>query len=353
MTVMDDDVAKTWADARNKIDRLRDGALVKIEALGKSDDLEKTRIEFLGKKSYIMGLIKLLGRLSAEERPEAGAKLNAIRTEIEVAIETKKKWLQHVEQDQILQNENFDISLPSRLLGKGHFHPVAEVMDDLIEIFVELGFMVEEGPEVETDEFNFKMLNFPDDHPARDMQDTFYIGNGTRLMRTHTSPVQIHAMKKYQPPMSVIAPGRVYRCDSDVTHSPVFHQLEGFYIDKNVNFGHLKGTLELFVRHLYGDGVEVRFRPSFFPFTEPSAEIDISCVLCHGGGCRVCKETGWLEILGAGMIDPNVLSVMDINPEKWTGFAFGLGIERIAMLKYGIDDIRLLYENNIGFLQQF
>jgi phenylalanyl-tRNA synthetase alpha chain len=223
----------------------------------------------------------------------------------------------------------------------------------LVDIFVSLGFSVEEGPEVETDEQNFKKLNFPDDHPARDMQDTFYVQNQNFLLRTHTSPVQVHAMEKTAPPLSIIAPGRVFRCDSDITHSPVFHQLEGFHVDVGVSMADLKGILELFVHRLYGKNTKIRLRPSFFPFTEPSAEMDISCPFCSGRGCRICKQTGWIEILGAGMIDPNVLIAVDIDPEKYSGFAFGIGIERVAMIRYGIYDIRLLFENAPRFLEQF
>lgn len=337
----------------SELESVKSEALARIAAASSVEEVESARVALLGKKGELTGRMKSLGALPKEERPAAGAALNVVKEAVAGAIDEKLGSIRAAELARKLEGEAFDITLPGKPVGMGHFHPIGSVMDDLIEIFTGLGFMVEEGPEVETDEFNFQRLNFPADHPARDMQDTFYVQNGARLLRTHTSPVQIHAMLRHGPPMAVIAPGRVYRCDSDVTHSPVFNQLEGFLVDKNVNFGHLKGTLELFVHRLYGEDTRVRFRPSFFPFTEPSAEMDISCVLCGGDGCRLCKGTGWIEILGAGMIDPNVLKAVDLDPEEWSGFAFGMGIERIAMLKYGIDDIRLLFENDPRFLRQF
>ena len=338
---------------KNKLFKLKEEAEGEAASATSLDEIEKLRVHYLGKKGAITSLIKELSQLPPEERPEAGAAVNAAKNEVEKALTTKREAITEKELTEKLGKEPFDISLPGKAFGGGSLHPVMMVMEELIDIFTGLGFVVEEGPEVETDEFNFKKLNFPDDHPARDMQDTFYVQDGKRLLRTHTSPVQIHAMLKRNPPLSVIAPGRVYRCDSDVTHSPVFHQLEGFHVDRSVTMGQLKGTLELFIHRLYGRSAEIRLRPSFFPFTEPSAEIDVSCVICGGKGCRICKGTGWLEILGAGMIDPNVLCSVGVDPEKWTGFAFGVGIERIAMLKYGIDDIRLLYENDSRFLKQF
>ncbi len=341
------------SDLRNELDKLKAISLAVIKEAGSTAELEKARVELLGRKSELALRMKGLGKLPADKRPEAGAELNAVREAVTSALDDKLSAIREKELNEKLENELFDITLPGRETGMGHGHPVVSVMDELIGIFTGLGFQVVEGPEVETDEYNFKMLNFPDDHPARDMQDTFYVQNGARLLRTHTSPVQIHAMQNIKPPFAVIAPGRVFRLDSDVTHSPVFNQLEGFYVDRDVNFGHLKGTLELFVHRLYGEDTKLRFRPSFFPFTEPSAELDISCVLCGAKGCRLCKGTGWMEILGAGMIDPNVFTSVGLNPEEWTGFAFGFGIERIAMLKYGIDDIRLLYENDPRFLRQF
>jgi phenylalanyl-tRNA synthetase alpha chain len=335
------------------LDSKKAGFLARILAADSLAAIEQVRVELLGKKSEIIGLAKSLGALPAAERPAAGKAINGLRIAVETALEEKTASLRDAELYGKLETETFDVTLPGRPVGMGSFHPIAMVMEELIDIFTQLGYMVEEGPEIETDDRNFKALNFPDDHPARDMQDTFWVQNGARLLRTHTSPVQVQAMAKYKPPFAVIAPGRVFRCDSDVTHSPVFHQIEGFHVDKGINFGHLKGTLELFVHRLYGADTSIRLRPSFFPFTEPSAEVDISCVFCAGKGCRVCKGTGWLEILGAGMIDPNVLSAGGIDPEVWTGFAFGAGIERIAMLKYGVDDIRLFFENDPRFLGQF
>ena len=335
------------------LEKLKAAFLARIASADSLPELEQARVELLGKKSEITGLLKGLGKLSPQERPEAGKVINDLRMAVESALEEKTTSISRRETLAKLEKETFDITLPGRPAGKGAFHPIGLVMEELLDIFTGLGYMVEEGPEIETEERNFGKLNFPDDHPARDMQDTFWVQNGARLLRTHTSPVQVHAMEKYKPPFAVIAPGRVFRCDSDVTHSPVFHQLEGFHVDKGINFGHLKGSLELFIHRLYGMDTKVRFRPSFFPFTEPSAEMDISCVMCGGKGCRLCKGTGWMEILGAGMIDPNVLEAGGIDSEEWTGFAFGFGIERIAMLKYGIDDIRLLFENDPRFLGQF
>ncbi|MGK7346001.1 MAG: phenylalanine--tRNA ligase subunit alpha [Candidatus Nitrospinota bacterium M3_3B_026] len=336
-----------------ELEKLKEESLSKVAAASSADELESLRVGLLGKKGLITARMKGLREVPPEKRPEAGAALNRVKSAVEEAISEKLEAIRREEMTRRLETEIFDITLPGKPAGLGSFHPVGAVMDELIEIFLGLGFMVEEGPEVETDENNFAKLNFPEEHPARDMQDTFYVQGGARLLRTHTSPVQIHAMEKHEPPLSVIAPGRVFRCDSDITHSPVFHQVEGFHIDRDVTFAHLKGTLELFVHRLYGRETKVRFRPSFFPFTEPSAEIDVSCQICAGSGCRVCKGTGWLEILGAGMIDPNVFKAVGYDPEEWTGFAFGCGIERIAMLKYGIDDIRLLYENDARFLSQF
>ena len=340
-------------NAHEELEKLQAEFFESIESADTLQKLESVRVALLGKKSALTARMKGLSKLPADQRPTVGKALNSLRVAVEKELGEKISRFHKKEQTEALENERFDITLPSRSVGMGHYHPIGLVNEELIEIFTGLGFRVEEGPEVESDKYNFKMLNFPDDHPARDMQDTFYVQNGARLLRTHTSPVQIHAMLKHKPPLSVIAPGRVYRCDSDVTHSPVFHQIEGFHVAKDVTFGHLKGTLELFVHRLYGADTKLRFRPSYFPFTEPSAEIDVSCVLCNGKGCRVCKGTGWLEILGAGMIDPNVLTAVGIDPEQWSGFAFGCGIERIAMLKYGIDDIRLLFENDIRFLNQF
>ena len=335
------------------VQALTQEGLRQARAADSAEAVERVRVALLGRKSALSARMKGLGALSAADKPLAGAILNDARKALEDAIAAREAELRSMAMGHALRSEIFDMTLPGRPMGQGRHHPIGMVLDELIEIFTGLGFAVEEGPEIETDAYNFQMLNFPDEHPARDMQDTFYVHNGARLLRTHTSPVQIHAMLRRTPPLSVIAPGRVFRCDSDVTHSPVFHHVEGFHVDRNVNFGHLKGALELFVHRLYGPKAKIRLRPSFFPFTEPSAEVDVSCMLCGGRGCRVCKNSGWLEILGAGMIDPNVFTSVNLDPEQWTGFAFGCGIERIAMLKYGIDDIRLLYENDPRFLERF
>ncbi len=335
------------------LEELESIALAGISGADDLPALEALRLRYVGKKGELTSMMKSLGKLPAQERPKAGAALNVVKKAVEAAITERESILKREELNKKLNDEEFDISLPGRRRTPGHQHPLGIVNRELIDIFVSLGFSVEEGPEVETDEQNFRKLNFPDDHPARDMQDTFYVQNQNFLLRTHTSPVQVHAMEKTSPPLSIIAPGRVFRCDSDITHSPVFHQLEGFHVDTGVTMADLKGILELFVHRLYGKDTKIRLRPSFFPFTEPSAEMDISCPFCGGAGCRICKQTGWIEILGAGMIDPNVLIAVDIDPEKYSGFAFGIGIERVAMIRYGIYDIRLLFENDPRFLEQF
>ena len=316
-------------------------------------ELEDLRVKYLGKKGIVTLLSRGMGGLSKEEKPEAGKLLNEVRGGVERLLQAAKQKIKDERIKREVESEFFDVTLPGAEPDFGVRHPLSAVMDEVVDIFIGIGFQIEEGPEAETEYYNFEALNFPADHPARDMQDTFYLEGFDLVLRTHTSPVQVHAMEKHAPPLSVIAPGKVYRCDSDVTHSPMFHQLEGFTVDKNISMADLKGTLELFIHRLYGPKTKTRFRPSFFPFTEPSAEVDVSCVICKGKGCRICKQTGWLEILGAGMIHPNVLKSVNIDPEKWGGFAFGMGIERIAMLKYGISDIRLLFENDLRFLKQF
>ena len=329
---------------------------VKLDTLDKPADereLNDLRVKYLGKKGEVTLLSQKMRDLSNSEKPEAGKLLSDIRNHLETFI---SKNAQRIKQEKIqreIKSEFFDVTLPGVEVPFGTRHPISAVMEEIIDIFVSLGFQVEEGPELESDYYNFEALNFPPEHPARDMQDTFHVEGYDLLLRTHTSPVQIRSMEKYPPPLAVIAPGKVYRCDADVTHSPMFHQIEGFAIDENITFGDLKGTLNTFIHRLYGPNTKTRFRPSFFPFTEPSAEMDVSCVICGGKGCRVCKQTGWLEILGCGMIHPNVLRMAKIDPEKWPGFAFGMGLERVAMLKHGIADIRLLFENDIRFLRQF
>lgn len=314
--------------------------------------LQDVRVRFLGKKGELTAIMKGMGGLSSEERPVVGAVANRVKDELSETFEQRLAVLKQHAIAQKLANEKIDVSLPGRRSLVGSKHPVTLVTEELIEIFSSLGFCVAEGPEVEQDFYNFEALNIPKDHPARDMQDTFYI-NDEVVLRTHTSPVQIRSMIKQKPPVRVIAPGTVYRRDSDITHSPMFHQIEGFMVDENITFGDLKGVLTTFIQECFGKSVGVRFRPSFFPFTEPSAEVDIQCVICGGKGCRVCKNSGWLEILGSGMIDPEVFKSVNYDSERYSGFAFGMGLERIAMLKYGVNDLRLFFENDVRFLRQF
>jgi phenylalanyl-tRNA synthetase alpha chain len=309
------------------------------------------KAQFLGRKGELTILLREVKNLSEEERPCAGEILNRLKHEMESEIE-RSLLIASQKKKQKSFKEKIDITLPGRRVPLGKLHPITQVLERVTEIFNNLGFEVAEGPEVEFDYYNFEALNIPKDHPARDMQDTFYITEDI-LLRTHTSPVQIRVMESRKPPVKIIAPGKVYRCDSDVSHSPMFHQVEGFYVDRGVSFADLKGTLTIFAHKMFGEETAVRFRPSFFPFTEPSAEVDIQCVICQGKGCRVCSGTGWIEILGAGLIHPEVFRMVGYDPEEVSGFAFGMGIERIAMLKFGIDDIRLFFENDLRFLQQF
>ena len=314
--------------------------------------LQDVRVGILGRKGAMTALMKGMGSLSPEERPIIGSMVNTIKSELEQLIEARQLVLCEAGISSRLAQEVIDVTLPGRRATRGSKHPITLVMEDISEIFGSLGFGIAEGPEIEKDFYNFEALNMPKDHPARDMQDTFYI-NDDVVLRTHTSPVQIRTMLDHEPPVRVIAPGTVYRCDSDITHSPMFHQVEGFLVDKHVTFGDLKGILTEFITRYFGADVGVRFRPSFFPFTEPSAEVDMQCVMCSGAGCRVCKNSGWLEILGSGMIDPEVFKSVGYDPEKYSGFAFGMGVERIAMLKYGVNDLRLFFENDLRFLKQF
>ncbi len=331
--------------------QLQAEAETKLAGLENLKDLEEARVRYLGRKGLFTGLLRQLGQVSAEDRPRLGKLANEIKEELEQKFNTRKSELAVLGTDTAVGRD--DLSLPGRHVPFGRLHPVTQIMDEVCSIFVDLGFAVADGPDVELDYYNFEALNIPQHHPARDMHDTFYI-NDSILLRTHTSPMQIRAMEKEKPPLRIIAPGKVYRCDSDITHTPMFHQVEGFLVDRKVSFADLKGVLTIFCQKMFDqEDIRLRFRPSFFPFTEPSAEVDIGCVICQGEGCRVCKQTGWLEILGAGMIDPEVFKMVDYDPEEFTGFAFGLGIERIAMLKYGIDDIRLFYENDLRFLNQF
>ncbi len=333
-----------------KIKKYKDDFKNRISGIGIGDELRQLRTDFLGKKGLVTQVMKDMRELSSEQKREVGRHVNELKNWIENEIKEKTEKLQGSSTEGA--DRTLDITLPGRKEARGSLHPITHVMDELIAIFMSLGFQVAEGPEVESDYYNFEALNIPKDHPARDMQDTFYIG-GEKVLRTNTSPVQIHVMEKQQPPLRIIAPGKVYRCDSDISHTPMFHQIEGLMVDENVTFSDLKGVMNIFVHQIFGEKTKVRFRPSFFPFTCPSAEVDIQCVMCSGKGCRVCSQTGWLEILGAGMVDPAVFGAVDYDPEKWTGFAFGMGIERIAMLKYGINDIRLFFENDLRFLNQF
>nr|WP_319584551.1 phenylalanine--tRNA ligase subunit alpha [uncultured Pseudodesulfovibrio sp.] len=319
-------------------------------------ELEELRIEFLGRKGKLAQIMGMLGKLDNSDKPEGGKKANEVKQAITAQLDAWEAELQAAEAGQALSR--FDPSMPGRKPWAGSLHPVTLVMDEIASILVGLGFEHAAGPEVENDWHNFEALNMPPDHPARDMQDTLYVSEKI-VLRTHTSGMQIRSMLKQKPPLAIIAPGKVYRRDSDLTHTPMFHQIEGLLVDKNVSMGDLRGTLTVFVRKVFGPKTNVRFRPSFFPFTEPSAEVDISCAVCggkgemHGKTCRVCKGTGWVEILGCGMVDPNVFKSVGYDPEVYTGFAFGLGVERMAMLKYGIDDLRMFFENDVRFLEQF
>ena len=337
---------------QNKLSDLKISALEEIKLAGSVKEIELLKVKYLGKKGPLTAILRGMGQLSAEERPAIGQLANEVKLAIAGVLEEVSKALAEQELAKRLASEQIDITLPSREVKLGKKHPLTQVREEMEEILVGMGFAIAEGPEIELDYYNFQALNFPDNHPARDMQDTFYIRDDV-LLRTHTSPVQIRSMEQLEPPVKIIAPGKVYRCDSDHTHSPMFMQLEGLYVDEGVTFAHLKGVLDHFCRQIFDSGVKTRFRPSFFPFTEPSAEIDVSCVICRGKGCRVCKGSGWLEILGAGMVDPGVFGFVDYDPEKITGFAFGLGIDRVAMLKFGIDNIKLFYENDLRFLRQF
>jgi len=323
-----------------------------IQDLGEVRDLselERFRIAYLGKKGLLTSLMKRLGDLSPEERPEAGQLVNRLKTDLTKRFEKARERILSIEEEGV---SLLDVTLPGREPPRGHLHPITQVLREICQIFGRMGFRVVKGPNVELDYYNFEALNIPRDHPARDMQDTFYVSENV-VLRTHTSPMQVRTMEKQAPPVSIIAPGKVYRRDSDVSHTPMFHQVEGLLVDKGVTLGDLKGTLTTFVHQMFGRDTSLRFRPSFFPFTEPSAEVDIRCVICRGKGCRTCKNTGWIEILGSGMVDPEVYRFVHYDPEIYSGFAFGMGIERVAMLKYGIDDIQLFYRNDMRFLRQF
>lgn len=342
-------------DTTERIALLTQEGLRAISSAKTESDLLDAKGRFFGKKGAISEFLKGVASLAVEERKRVGASANEARASLEAAFARKLEEIRDGERRAREGLERIDVTLPGRAPPLGHRHPVSRTMAEIIAIFQRLGFSIHGGPEIEKDYYNFEALNIPKDHPARDMQDTFYIDwpGGDLVLRTHTSPIQIRAMEAMRPPLRVIAPGAVYRCDSDVTHSPMFHQVEGFAVDRSITMGDLKGLLNEFCGMMFGEGKPLRFRPSFFPFTEPSAEVDIRCVICDGSGCRVCQDSGWLEILGCGMIDPAVYGFVGYDPEEFTGFAFGMGVERIAMLRHGISDIRLFFENDPRFLSQF
>lgn len=338
---------------KQQLENIRLAATEALNAAASLEELDTIRVQYLGKKGELTAVLKQMGGLSAEERPVIGQIANEIREYITEQIEIKTKELKAAAQEKQLLSETIDVTLPGKKTALGHKHPLSVVLDEVKEIFIGMGFDIAEGPEVEWDHYNFEALNIPKDHPARDTQDTFYITENM-LLRTQTSPVQIRVMEKTQPPIRVIAPGRVFRSDAvDATHSPLFHQIEGLVVDEGVTMGDLKGTLETFARKLYGDDTKIRLRPHHFPFTEPSCEIDISCFKCGGVGCPMCKGEGWIEILGGGMVHPKVLKNGGVDPDKYSGFAFGIGLERIVMFRFGLDDMRMLYENDMRFLEQF
>lgn len=314
--------------------------------------LENLRVEYLGKKGKLTALLKGLGALSVEERPAAGAKINEIKSDLQALINSKKTVLENEMVNAKLVGESIDVTLPGRGEGVGGLHPVTRTMERIETFFKRVGYGVETGPEIEDDYHNFEALNIPSHHPARAMHDTFYIDPKT-VLRTHTSPVQVRTMEKQGPPIRIICPGRVYRCDSDLTHTPMFHQVEGLVVDRDISFADLKGVIDQFLKAFFEADLPVRFRPSYFPFTEPSAEVDIQCTNCSGKGCRVCSHTGWLEVMGCGMVHPNVLEHCSIDSDNFAGFAFGMGVERLAMLRYGVNDLRLFFENDLRFLKQF
>jgi len=323
-----------------------------ILSAGTTEELERLRVKYLGKKGVIAEQLKLLAGLPADERKAFGKEANLLKNLVTEGIAARKGVVKEQELKERLLAESVDITLLGKFKPSGAQHPVNSTLQGIIEIFVSMGFGVEEGPEVELDYYNFEALNFPRDHPARDMQDTFFVTEDI-VLRTHTSPVQVRVMEQRRPPLRVIAAGKVYRCDADVSHTPMFHQVEGLMVGEDISFSHLKGVLETFIHRFFGPRIPVRFRPSFFPFTEPSAEVDMGCIFCSGKGCRVCKNSGWIEILGAGMVHPRVFEMVGYDPAVFTGFAFGMGVERITMLTYEIDDIRLLFENDLRFLRQF
>jgi phenylalanyl-tRNA synthetase alpha chain len=336
----------------DELERLQNEVVISISQTSTEKEISDIRVKYLGKKGSITQVLKSLGILPESERRERGQRANQLKESTEASLAERLLQIRDRERREALEKEKIDVTLPGRRIPVGKRHPLTQTLHEIIDIFSRLGFEVVEGPEVELDYYNFEALNIPKGHPAREMQATFFISDDV-VLRTHTSPVQVRTMEKKRPPVRVICPGAVYRCDSDPTHSPMFHQVEGLLVDKGITFADLKGVLTVFVHQMFGKETRLRFRPSFFPFTEPSAEIDIECFICGGKGCGVCSHTGWLEILGSGMVDPAVYKFVDYDPEEVTGFAFGMGIERIAMLKYGINDIRLFFMNDLRFLKQF
>ncbi len=336
----------------SELQQLEKDAIAELKTAKTEDQFQSIRIKYLGRKGLLTGLLRNIAQVPETEKPLFGKLCNELKNKLNAEIDNALREQAARNKEDILLKEKIDVTLPGNLIRCGRVHPVIQVRREICSIFSSFGFSVVEGPEIELDYYNFEALNIPKDHPARDMQDTFYVEDNI-VLRTHTSPVQVRIMEKVRPPLRILSPGKVYRRDSDVSHTPMFHQIEGLLVDKGVSFGDLKGILTAFLKKIFGEGTTLRFRPSFFPFTEPSAEVDIRCVMCDGRGCRICGQSGWLEILGSGMVDPAVFQNVDYDPEEYTGFAFGLGLERIAMLKYGISDIRLFFENDIRFLKQF
>lgn len=337
---------------KEKLEEAKESLIKDLEKVSDEPSLQQVKSRYLGRKGVVTDMLKSISSLPDDEKRKTGKLVNEAKKYIESVIDKKFDDLRKDRRQKSLEAERNDVTLPGRGFPVGSRHPVTQVTDQIINIFERMGFSIAFGPEVELDYYNFEALNIPRDHPARDMQDTFYISEDV-VLRTHTSPVQIRVMQETSPPVKIIAPGKVYRCDSDISHTPMFHQIEGLLVDENISFGNLKAVITNFLHLFFGVDTNVRFRPSFFPFTEPSAEVDIECSMCSGAGCRVCKDTGWLEIMGCGMVDPEVFKSVNYDPDIYTGFAFGMGIERIAMLKYGINDIRLFFENDVRFLRQF
>jgi len=342
----------TLETINRSLERLLPALKSELQRVKSTEELEDLRVAYLGKKGKLTAILKSFNALDVDDRPKAGKAANDIKDQVMNLLSQKALELHEKEIVLQVEEEALDISLPGTMPAPGHLHPISQMLEEIEDIFISMGFNIEEGPDIEDDYHNFEALNIPPTHPARDMHDTFYVEGGL-LLRTHTSPVQIRVMERQKPPLAIIAPGKVYRVDLDISHSPMFVQVEGLLVDKTISFGDLKGVIEAFLRRLFEENVAIRFRPSYFPFTEPSAEVDIQCVFCRGAGCRICKQTGWLEIMGCGMVHPAVFENVGYDSEKWTGFAFGMGVERICMLKFGINDIRLFYENDLRFLKQF